>query len=156
MTSRFGRLFACGAAGSCVQSLFSRCRGGKTTVYPVTEKDERDESDPDDQGERVDRVLRNGVVRGVLEGPVMRFRGVPFAAPPVGPLRFRRPQPVQPWKGPKDCGEWGPRSLQEDGEGCSEDCLYVDVTAPSEEIPGGHPVLVWIHGGGLTSGDGHD
>jgi len=104
-----------------------------------------------------------GRVRGREAGGVRVFRGIPFAAPPVGALRFRPPAPVAPWAGVRDALEPAPAAPQigglvatllgmASGE-TSEDCLTLDVWAPAE--PGeGRPVLVWIHGGSFTFGAG--
>ena len=102
-----------------------------------------------------------------LGDDVMVYRGVPFAAPPVGDLRWRPPQPAPAWDGVRDATEAGPACMQraipaEAGrfydpgvDRMSEDCLYLNVwTAAGPEDPA--PVLVWIHGGGLAIGNGAD
>ncbi|WP_263408763.1 carboxylesterase/lipase family protein [Terriglobus tenax] len=94
-----------------------------------------------------------GEVEGVLEGGVRVFRGVPFAEPPVGTLRFRPPVPVKPWKGVRQAKSFAAAAMQP-GSGVSEDCLYLNVWAPAEKRP--HPVYVWIHGGGMTGGRSSD
>ncbi|MFD4640272.1 carboxylesterase/lipase family protein [Lentzea sp. NPDC058436] len=76
------------------------------------------------------------------------FQGIPFAAPPTGENRWRDPQPVQPWRGVLKADEPGPRCDE------AEDCLYLNVTRPPKAR--NRPVLVWIHGGGFTSGAGAD
>ncbi len=119
-------------------------------------------------------VTRDGVVQGFSTGGVDKFLGIPYAAPPVGSLRWRAPQPPAPWHGvrsattlPPACPQLansnGPRSE-------NEDCLYLSVYVPQgdrhghgsrdrDRGHGGHerglPVLFWIHGGGLTTGTGN-
>lgn len=98
-----------------------------------------------------------GTLRGVTDGDVVRFRGVPYARPPVGDLRFAPPEPVAPWAGERAATVSGPPCAQRGGDpaatSTAEDCLRLDVTAPAS--PGqGRPVLVWLHGGGLVSGAG--
>ncbi|AKH86385.1 carboxylesterase [Streptomyces sp. CNQ-509] len=106
---------------------------------------------PDPALVRVD----GGLLRGVRDGGVLRFRGVPYARPPVGELRWRAPRPPRPWSGVRDAGVAGQRCAQPSGGG--EDCLYADVTAPLRpERSGPLPVIVWLHGGGLTTGAGSD
>ncbi|XP_049775007.1 esterase FE4-like [Schistocerca cancellata] len=92
-----------------------------------------------------------------------RFLGIPYAAPPVGPLRFQPPKPAQTWKGVKDALKFGSRCVQLDllnnEDVGSEDCLYLNVYTP--KLPEGTrfdllPVMFWIHGGGFTAGDGSD
>ncbi|MBP2479364.1 para-nitrobenzyl esterase [Crossiella equi] len=96
-----------------------------------------------------------GAVRGSVAEGVRRFQRVPFAAPPVGALRWRAPRPVVPWAGVREasgepvmCAQAVPNQVFS----TNEDCLYVNVTAPS--TPGPHPVLVWLHGGAFSLGSG--
>ncbi|MGH4023025.1 MAG: carboxylesterase/lipase family protein [Pseudonocardiaceae bacterium] len=98
-----------------------------------------------------------GPVRGVLAEEYRLFQGIPFAAPPVGELRWRPPQPVQRWSQPRDATEPGGVCAQvaspvADIASESEDCLYLNVLAPDSAVP--LPVMVWIHGGGGTNGAG--
>jgi para-nitrobenzyl esterase len=103
-----------------------------------------------------------GVVRGIVEGPVTAFYGIPYAAPPVGPLRLRAPRPCRPWLGVRDATRPGPGAPQippppqmaaQAPDVQDEDCLTVNVWTPA--VDGGRrPVMVWIHGGGFTGGAG--
>lgn len=121
-------------------------------------------------------TVEGGKVQGLLtENPeVMLFKGIPYAAPPVGDLRWALPQPVIPWEGVKVCDTWGSPSIQtgrapgsfyyiefqpEPLPPTSEDCLYLNVWAPADAV--GHPekklpVAVWFHGGGNGNGYGYD
>ncbi|MFE2548307.1 carboxylesterase/lipase family protein [Streptomyces sp. NPDC059355] len=99
-----------------------------------------------------------GPVRGTAHGAYRTFEGIPYAAPPTGPLRWRLPRPAAPWTAVRDAGAPGARCVQlptvgQGGPSGSEDCLYLNVTAPS---PGGsgRPVMVWLHGGGFVNGAG--
>ncbi len=95
----------------------------------------------------------SGKLRGELADGIRIFRGVPFAEPPVGPLRFRPPVAPKPWPGTRDALTFAPAALQEvtDNLRTSEDCLYLNVWAPAGKGP--YPVFVWIHGGGFTGGN---
>lgn len=119
-------------------------------------------------------MLQAKVKGGVLEGlPAANqmfsvFRGVPFAAPPVGELRWRDPQPVPPWEGVRPCYKFGPLAMQEpfvsEGGGIvatefyvgnyqrSEDCLYLNVWTPAKSPDEKLPVAVYVHGGGHQTG----
>ncbi len=96
-----------------------------------------------------------GRVRGFTPAAGIRvFRGVPFAEPPVGPLRFHRAVPVRPWNGVRDATQFKAAALQPNRSDISEDCLYLNVFAPAGSGP--YPVFVWIHGGGYTGGSPSD
>ncbi|KHL16100.1 UNVERIFIED_CONTAM: hypothetical protein LK11_18210 [Mumia flava] len=101
-----------------------------------------------------------GLLRGTVTGDVQEFRGVPYAAPPLGSLRWRPPQRVRPWRGIRDASAFGPVCPQAppSPNGSSEDCLALNVTAPTRAPHGRRalPVLVWIHGGGYAIGEGAD
>lgn len=98
-----------------------------------------------------------GALEGQSESGVRVFKGVPFAQPPVGDLRWRPPRPATPWSGVRDARAFGPACMQPrtpfaDYEAISEDCLHLNVWAPEDARNA--PVMVWIHGGSLSSGTG--
>ena len=97
--------------------------------------------------------LTHGQVSGVeLENGVAVFRGIPFAAPPVGDLRWKAPQPPIPWRGVKVADTFGPACMQGRAPLMSEDCLYLNVWTKAVSDQDNLPVMVWIHGGGWSSG----
>src|ERR1700733_10861026 len=103
----------------------------------------------------------NGAVRGLADGAVDEFLGIPYAAPPVGPLRWQPPQPAARWSGVRDATQFAPHCPQLAGPfgeaSTSEDCLFLNVFTPSHRQPGSlDPVMVWIHGGALVSGESND
>jgi para-nitrobenzyl esterase len=103
----------------------------------------------------------NGVVRGLANGAVDEFLGIPYAAPPVGALRWQPPQPAANWSGVRDATQFAPHCPQPAGAfgqaSMSEDCLFLNVFTPSHQKAGSpHPVMVWIHGGALVSGESND
>ena len=109
----------------------------------------------------------NGPVEGVARNGVEQFLGIPFAAPPVGPLRWKPPQPVKPWTAIRSAKAFGPTCAQVTTLGpfagppnSNEDCLYLNVFTPDVPLkgkPGAKlPVLVWIHGGGYFDGASND
>ena len=97
-----------------------------------------------------------GTVRGVRTDDVIAFKGIPYARPPVGALRWRPPQPVHPWSGALEATRFRSDCIQPRRAGLPafslEDCLYINVWHPAAAAEGPRPVMVWIHGGGLVRG----
>ncbi|MFJ5727497.1 carboxylesterase/lipase family protein [Streptomyces paradoxus] len=125
--------------------------------------------------DQADPVVRtpHGALRGRYERGVAVFRGVPYAAPPFGPRRFRPPVPLPPWDGVRDAGAFGPTPPKppysdafaqylSDPVVPGDDCLNLNIWTPQPDPGARLPVLVWVHGGALTRGssavpvyDGH-
>lgn len=105
-----------------------------------------------------------GTVRGAVQGTVRAFKGIPYAAPPVGPRRWRAPVPLPAWSGERKATSFGAACIQprrtapsiyaNPPERMSEDCLMLNIWAPQTTKK--LPVVVWIHGGALVSGYGHE
>jgi para-nitrobenzyl esterase len=103
-------------------------------------------------------MVTGGAIRGAVSAgnaDIVAFKGIPFAAPPVGELRWRPPEPVIGWEGVRDASESGAICVQNGGQSVTqdEDCLFLNVWAPRETSEP-RPVLFWIHGGGYTGGSG--
>lgn len=112
-------------------------------------------------------TLKNGKLKGAMldlvtgEGEYYSFKGIPYAQPPIGPLRFKAPLPAQKWKGVRNATRHGPICPQVDiltniflpG---NEDCLFINVYSPNIKPKTLLPVIVYIHGGGFKSGSGND
>ena len=104
--------------------------------------------------------VTGGDVRGVVKDGVASFKGIPFAAPPLGEWRWRPPQPVKPWAGVKLADTFAPGPMQDQvaavimggSMNVSEDCLYLNVWTAAKTPEEKLPVMVWIYGGGFVSG----
>ncbi|MBS1532526.1 MAG: carboxylesterase family protein, partial [Bacteroidetes bacterium] len=107
----------------------------------------------------------NGIVEGTIDSTgVHSFKGIPFAQPPVGDLRWKEPQPAKNWNGVRKADHFGPNAMQKNvfgdmqfrSSGMSEDCLYLNVWTPAKSSKAKLPVLVYYYGGGFVAGDGSE
>lgn len=113
-------------------------------------------------GVSIETRIAQGPVKGVDEGAVLSFKNIPYAAPPVGELRWRAPQAAPHWSEVRDASTYGddciqPRPAWDDTQSrlpTSEDCLSLNVWTPKHRTGGLAPVIVWIHGGGFIMGSG--
>lgn len=108
--------------------------------------------------------VAEGTLEGIDESGIKTFKGVPFAAPPVGGLRWKAPQPAGKWHGVRQAKEFGPNPMQQDLFGdmnfgtkeMSEDCLYLNIWTPAKKMNEHLPVLIYFNGGGLMCGSGSE
>ena len=101
-----------------------------------------------------------GLVQGKTAGPISEYLGIPYAAPPVGALRWQPPQPAAPWHGIREATSFAPHCAQPGSPfgvaSTSENCLYLNVFTPAGARGRNLPVMVWIHGGALVVGESDD
>lgn len=111
----------------------------------------------------VQAKLKNGIIEGLYDTHtgIQKYFGIPFAKPPIGELRWKAPQPLDPWEGVVETKRFGPRPVQamvfgdmkSRSNGVSEDCLYLNVWTPAKRNDKNLPVLVYFYGGGNVAGD---
>ncbi len=100
--------------------------------------------------------VEGGLLQGTAEDTLTVYKGVPFAAPPVGELRWQAPRPAPKWEGVRAADKFAPGCMQSMGgpppSGLNEDCLHLNVWSPAKSPKDRIPVLVWIYGGGFNGG----
>lgn len=160
MTSFTRRALLAGSVGGFIAGfvapLFGQARNagpdsGGNALYPGNY---RVAAPPVPYGQPTLVRTRMGTLEGIESGGLRYFRSVPFAEPPIGPLRFRRASPIKPWRGVRKATNNPPAAMQSgivvEAPSVSEDCLYLNIWAPS--TPGPHPVYVYVHGGANVTG----
>lgn len=106
--------------------------------------------------------IDTGALHGAVAGDTVVYKGIPYAAPPVGTMRWRAPAPAAGWTGVREATRFGADCVHSrheweadrNGAPMSEDCLFLNVWAPAKPVKGGAPVMFWIHGGSFTAGSG--
>jgi para-nitrobenzyl esterase len=144
-------------------NLKKTCIGILLLVAPIISKAQHAENQ---NAFPVQITTTNGIIEGEfdIKTNIQSFKGIPFAQPPVGNLRWKAPQPVTNWNGIRQTKKFGPRGIQSNvfgdmgfrSDGMSEDCLYLNVWSPAKTSTDKLPVLVYFYGGGFAAGDGSE
>jgi para-nitrobenzyl esterase len=146
---------AAGAAATAVLIAAAACTTATPTATPGTSK-----SAAQNHESRLVVATAGGAVRGQAAAAGVEFLGIPYAAPPVGALRWQPPRPAAPWHGTRAATAYGPHCPQPSGSfgraSTTEDCLYLNVFTPAGSKARNLPVMVWVHGGSLRTGESDD
>jgi len=144
---------AAGAAATAVLTAAAACTTATATPGASKSASQNHETRPV-------VATADGAVRGQAVAAGEEFLGIPYAAPPVGALRWRPPRPAAPWHGTRAATAYAPHCPQPSGSfgraSTSEDCLYLNVFAPAGARGKHLPVMVWVHGGSLRTGESDD
>ncbi len=171
-SDRFRRAVRAGSTPNLMLALVTACAitlgtvtaaGARTSLYAQATHASKVRHDSVGNGSMAKTpaiVTESGPLKGVINGNISEFLGIPYAAPPVGNLRWMPPQPYGPFQGLFDASSFGSQCTQPDGSG-SENCLFLNIYVPNfkknaNKHGGAMPVMFWIHGGGLTAGAGSD
>jgi para-nitrobenzyl esterase len=146
---------AVAAAATAVLTAAAACTTATTTATPGTSK-----SAAQNRESGLVVATAGGAVRGQAAAAGKEFLGIPYAAPPVGVLRWQPPRPAAPWHGTRAATAYGPHCPQPSGSfgraSTTEDCLYLNVFTPAGSKAQNLPVMVWVHGGSLRTGESDD
>jgi para-nitrobenzyl esterase len=146
---------AVAAAATAVLTAAAACTTATTTATPGTSK-----SAAQNRESGLVVATAGGAVRGQAAAAGKEFLGIPYAAPPVGVLRWQPPRPAAPWHGTRAATAYGPHCPQPPGSfgraSTTEDCLYLNVFSPAGSKAQNLPVMVWVHGGSLRTGESDD
>jgi para-nitrobenzyl esterase len=138
--------------------LMGGCSSTKDPAKDVPSSDSGADVDTIQRGTRI--RIDSGEIEGEIDGAARRFRGIPFAAPPVGALRWKPPAPVEPWSGVRTTTAYSAKCSQPSGllgpASTEEDCLYLNVWTPEPAPDRKLPVMIWLHGGANTTGSASD
>src|SRR5271170_6255895 len=148
----------------CAMTVGNASVGSAGTLYAAATHSHGHHGNANDKGNGSNAktpaiVTESGPLKGVIVGNIAEFLGIPYAAPPVGNLRWTPPQSFGRWQGLRDASSFGSECTQ--GNQGSEDCLFLNIYVPNfkknaNKHGGAMPVMFWIHGGGLTEGAGSD
>jgi para-nitrobenzyl esterase len=146
------------SGGLFALALLGACAGSDTDLdeAPAAQVAER----PAPAGPRVQ--IDDGLLVGGRDGAIEKYLGIPYAKPPVGALRFKRPEKNEPWSGTREATQFGKRCAQlasavlQNAASEDEDCLFLNVWTPDSKAEKPLPVMVWIHGGGNANGSANE
>ncbi|GAA5521787.1 carboxylesterase family protein [Aliifodinibius salicampi] len=147
--------------------MFKNKRSSSTAVFIIfllMLTASRSNAQSDKRSVLTQTTIENGTIEGIDDSGIAIYKGIPFAQPPVGDLRWKPPANPEDWQGVREAKTFGPGCMQLPvfsdmnfrSEGFSEDCLYLNVWTPAKSVDKNLPVLVYFYGGGFMAGDGSE